>query len=786
MGIEKILKCSFDKSIDELYGTKTIFNEVKVTFEPVECYSKRIMNYFGTFTNKIFLILCVIAINMRVKKVKNFFLRFDHFIDFFFKKYSDDQVIKRKVYTNIKVKSNKILCFILFLFSIQAVFCTKGLYSASKYDPLAKNSTTGYFQNHNVPTEVDLFGDISVVSFNMFTEEIKDTDVQAVVDLINNTHPTILSLQGVRKPTLDDISRRLRVFGHYGIVNYENGSRDAITGDMIYLPIIYDSRIVKIKKSDYITTSGKKQSLYASYALITDERLSGDSEKKGDDILGADVSYVVVNADLYSSFPEMVSAMFFNIISDIADAKLNTKPIFFTGNMGITPDLVKDMMKISYKNLIDVDSNNKTLMKTTDHTNGNDDNIQRDFILLRDVSYEDGIGMKLSKGKEEKALEPVFKLNYARILNKFTSMNRYPVHAILSLKQALDKKEDDLIKQNRADEAKKEAEIAKRLKDRKEDIENGDITPEEIAEEVADEISQQADARKEEEEEKEAEKEKEKEEEAQKEEEETKERLEKLGLSADEAEKMIKVSSDPESSKENKNDGPNDKQGDDLKSKNVDNNNGNDKSNGKKDDESGVESNINGDISSKDDIGSENVKNGKDTDIEDDNKNEENSEKSKKSGKNEKDNGEDGKDSEKENEDNSSNVSSEKDKENDPNDVKDGQNKKRNSTGDIDNKNNKSPSKIGKNGKGKVKKNFDDDGDEKDKDTQIDKKKEKNTDNGNNGKDKEKINEEDTKNGKNSDKDNGNKGDENDDEKAQGKTEKMLTIKMKRKTQRKM
>lgn len=307
--------------------------------------------------------------------------------------------------------------FDLFLFQKN----DKNLFYPLKYDPLVKNEELSddkedymkdHFETHYKEVSAGAFGDISLLTLYLYKPvEIEEKEIESakkVIRLIDESHATFILLQGVSETIITIISKFLESNDHYRMVNHQRGSSDSLTGNKKYLPIIYDSNLVINAKNDYFTTEEKVPRLYGSYMEVTDTRI-----KNG-------VTYTVINVDLYSSFPEINSAEFSNIAIDILENPIiKSKPVFIGGNIATLGETLKELTELSFKNLIDEDVHNKKLSKTTDHTNGNDDNIQRDFILLRDPFK-------------------MFTVNYARILSKFSYGIRYPVYSILTFKQNID------------------------------------------------------------------------------------------------------------------------------------------------------------------------------------------------------------------------------------------------------------------------------------------------------------------------------------------------------------
>ncbi|KAG0438614.1 hypothetical protein DMUE_2983 [Dictyocoela muelleri] len=294
---------------------------------------------------------------------------------------------------------------------------TYGMYNITMWDPLLFNpeyadvlkSVTekkGYLKNHFVKKDKDLFGNLSLITFNAYcSENVKSTNdglVQTVKDLLDHAHPTIFAIQGIREKPMNFIKSFLGE--HYQMINTVRHGKDRITSANIYEPIIYDSKLVKPLKAGYLEEKGG--GIYGSYLRLADLR------KKGGFI------YTIINIDLFSSFKNTVAAQISKITSDISeDQETSSHPVFLMGTIDVMPDIFQPLLVNQYDNLIEKDVHNNDTFKTTVHGNGsNNDDIQRDFIILRDTNKS-------------------FLLNYARILSSFYSSGHFPVHAILTFSE---------------------------------------------------------------------------------------------------------------------------------------------------------------------------------------------------------------------------------------------------------------------------------------------------------------------------------------------------------------
>lgn len=316
------------------------------------------------------------------------------------------------------------------LFYLLTLSCNKelsyDLYHETRWDPLvfdndlvpsdrldAIKSVSGHFENHIVHDEPPMkkFGDISIITLNLFRDVLLESETiesaENVRTILDEAHPTFLCLQGVDDSLLLRINGKLskQNSDHYKLANIDKFDTDMLTGQRVYLPIIYDTSLVAIKNSGYFETDSTKKMMYGSFLEIYDKRKPTGV-----------ISFTIVNIDMFSSFNDVVSAEFSNIVSDIKEYnEVASYPVIIAGGMGTMPPNVKEIIKESFINTVEKDKNNVDFPQTTVHAGGQDDGIMRDFILLRDV-------------------HDTFELNYARILREFLAGDHYPVHAIFSYK----------------------------------------------------------------------------------------------------------------------------------------------------------------------------------------------------------------------------------------------------------------------------------------------------------------------------------------------------------------
>ncbi|EJW05332.1 hypothetical protein EDEG_00635 [Edhazardia aedis USNM 41457] len=356
-----------------------------------------------------------------------------------------------------KIKMQFLISFVCHFIAIRSR--KFNVYYESRWDPLVFNkdvvstdrldiirSQSGHYELHeyeNTPDSFRKFGDISIISLNLFREVIYDLETiesaENVRTILDETHASVFALQGIDDTLLARIHGKIRKQNHYDMINVDKYDLDALSGQRTYLPIIYDTKLLHVVNTGYFETNNDQKMLYGSFAEFMDLRIPE-----------APVAFTVVNIDIFSSFNDIVSAQFSNIVQDVASfPAVANAAVIVAGSLGVTPPNVKDLMLKSYKNTTAQDKNNQNIPLTTLHSGNQDDGIQRDYILLRD---------------EKRSLI----LNYSRILRMFKAGDRYPIHAIFSYnddKFSMRKKRER--DQNESETAEDENRINKQLEEEK-------------------------------------------------------------------------------------------------------------------------------------------------------------------------------------------------------------------------------------------------------------------------------------------------------------------------------
>ncbi|KCZ78929.1 hypothetical protein H311_00025 [Anncaliia algerae PRA109] len=299
--------------------------------------------------------------------------------------------------------------FVFFVVSLCKFFPTK-------WDPLLKQTTMnskikairGFFNEHGRKIGVDTFGDISIMTLNLYSRAELDTteeQMTAIRGMIDHGHPGVFALQGVNEQLMKRFEEEFAKSAHYKIINYVKSSTDLLNGINYFLPIFYDGRMYEKKASGYFTYDNEDKTiklLYGSWVRLK----------------GLKTEFTVINMDLFSTYKEITDAQFAKFVKDIRENHLtNIFPVFFVGTINAITRNISELVANEYEDLLEMDKNNEGLSKTTMHVKKSlDDNKKRTFIILR------------NKFK-------TYELNYARILSEFDLVgNYYPVHAILTVK----------------------------------------------------------------------------------------------------------------------------------------------------------------------------------------------------------------------------------------------------------------------------------------------------------------------------------------------------------------
>ncbi|KMV65816.1 hypothetical protein M970_070880 [Encephalitozoon cuniculi EcunIII-L] len=261
---------------------------------------------------------------------------------------------------------------------------------------------TGYGKKHFKERENKGFGDLSLVDFNMETEDSFDRSklVDIGWDLLDSSHGTVMTVQSIRKGEADALS--MKVLGHYEVLNLSEGSSNVQEAPITYLPIVFDTLVLDHKKSGCIRDPENDKIIYASWAMFEHKKTKR--------------WFTVVNVDMYSAYSEKTDVQMASILKDMSkEHTIDSNPVFFMGRINAVSDKLQKVIDDKYTNPLDVDRNAKEAprftMKNLPDILGN---FQRDFVLVRDAASQ------------------MVRVNYARILRRGIPTLHYPIHAIVS------------------------------------------------------------------------------------------------------------------------------------------------------------------------------------------------------------------------------------------------------------------------------------------------------------------------------------------------------------------
>ncbi|ELA42595.1 uncharacterized protein VICG_00347 [Vittaforma corneae ATCC 50505] len=261
---------------------------------------------------------------------------------------------------------------------------------------------SGFVHRHYYTEDKNHFGEIALMTLNTHVESdiVEKNQKNGILALIDLHHPAVFALQGLTQSVLSGVQKEASE--HYEVACTDALFKEIRTNKLEVMPIFYDSNsLIKIKES-IIEPEKYKNQAYACVVVFYDKLIQK--------------IYTVINVDLPSTDPKVIDSQVYNIIHNLENSKFKDFPVFVVGTINTMSEELRKLVKRDMKNLIDQDKNNIGLRKTTFHNHGTvNDNLQRDFILLKD------------KAKE-------FKLNYSRILSRYSKMSfeHFPVFSILS------------------------------------------------------------------------------------------------------------------------------------------------------------------------------------------------------------------------------------------------------------------------------------------------------------------------------------------------------------------
>lgn len=281
------------------------------------------------------------------------------------------------------------------------------LFSPSRYDFRVNPENraykrTGFLSKHISPPKSISFGELALMTLNAHIERdtIEEQQQKEILKLIDEHHPTTFSLQGLSQREFSDIKKKLNT-NHYGIACTTAFRNDIWQNKIEMMPILYDNKaLVKLSEVVFEPREYENQAyacMTSFYNNVTNQMLT------------------VVNVEFSSSDEKITDEQMYNIVKKVKSFEYKDFPIFITGTINNMSVQFQRLEESSFKNLHDLDKNNKGLDKTTFHKHGKvSDGIQRDFILLYDIKKE-------------------LKLNYSRTLSRYSKVcfEHFPVFSIL-------------------------------------------------------------------------------------------------------------------------------------------------------------------------------------------------------------------------------------------------------------------------------------------------------------------------------------------------------------------
>lgn len=280
-------------------------------------------------------------------------------------------------------------------------------YIISRFDAELSNENQkiiGYLKHHDLDVKVKSLGDLSIVTYNMEKKKslLAWDQVNELIQLIDNSHVPILTLQEITKEQL--IKLENRILPHYGISEgQESIITDPTNGSETFNPIIYDTEILSYEKSGVFKNNDPIiKNTYASWTVFYHK------EKN--------FRFTVVNMNLYSTKSLVDSLELASILYDIqATPEIADNLVFLAGTINaMSPKnrnaINKKLTKLSNYGKEGIEQKN-TLNTYMDVLN----NTERDFIF--------------SLNTQNAKAQPI----YSSVLRLFKNGARSPVHSIISL-----------------------------------------------------------------------------------------------------------------------------------------------------------------------------------------------------------------------------------------------------------------------------------------------------------------------------------------------------------------
>lgn len=300
----------------------------------------------------------------------------------------------------------------MLFFSYIATALAFALYSPSPHDFIVDpqngkyDEHSGFVNRHYYVQDKYHFGELNILTLNTHIEsDLKESNQATdLLELIDTHHPTVFTLQGLSRAILPMLEEKLGQ--HYQAACRDSRARDLRTYKLESMPILYDSARLSVVRESVFEPKDYDEQVYGCGVVFYDSMIRE--------------MYTVVNVDLLSAVDKVTDAELYNILDNVNNSEFKSKPLLIAGTINSLSAKAKRLVENTMHNLNELDKNNEGLSRTTFHNGGKvNDNIQRDFILLRD---------------NEKRL----KLNYSRTLSRFRKddFGHFPIYSILSRVEA--------------------------------------------------------------------------------------------------------------------------------------------------------------------------------------------------------------------------------------------------------------------------------------------------------------------------------------------------------------
>lgn len=227
------------------------------------------------------------------------------------------------------IKSLTLIAMLL-LFALE--ISTQALFRPSIYDFLVNpeerklENYSGFLKEHKYNTDLDTFGEFSIMTLNAHIEsDINEKDqINGILNLINTHHQTIFSLQGLSLTALASLKESISP--HYDLICEKSIFKETRLFKSEILPIIFDAKSV-IKIRDFLFHPKDFDNQVWGCMGVFYNKLTKNL-------------FSVVNLDLISGDKVLVDAQFYNVLKFIYESQFSENPFFITGTINIILSLI--------------------------------------------------------------------------------------------------------------------------------------------------------------------------------------------------------------------------------------------------------------------------------------------------------------------------------------------------------------------------------------------------------------------------------------------------------------